>query len=158
MAELSDADLRVILGNDYKAEIQSLDEEKRKEINVQNALQSRLRTCENSRLSALFLLFGGVIFAWAGWMLQRLCPHSPDHARNRRLCRRAALVRVYFERDEKIAAVHRRGACRRVIQTRARTAHAPIRSNARSVIVSTSAFSRMSSSHLLRRRAPHHSP
>ncbi|HTK13456.1 MAG TPA: hypothetical protein VL402_06625 [Xanthobacteraceae bacterium] len=69
MAELSDADLRVILGNDYKAEIQSLDEEKRKEINVQNALQSRLRTCENSRLSALFLLFGGVIFAWAGWML-----------------------------------------------------------------------------------------
>jgi ABC-type multidrug transport system fused ATPase/permease subunit len=69
MAALSDADLRAILGDDYKAEIQSMDEEKQDEINVQNAIQSRLRTCENSRLSAVFLLTGGLVFVWAGWMI-----------------------------------------------------------------------------------------
>lgn len=69
MAALSDADLRIILGDDYKTEIQSMDQEKQEEMNTQSAIQSRLRTCESSRLSAAFLLTGGLVFIWAGWMI-----------------------------------------------------------------------------------------
>lgn len=72
MAALSDADLRVILGDNYEAALQSLDEEpseERKKLNAQNELAARLRAYENSRLSATFLFIGGVILIWAGWMV-----------------------------------------------------------------------------------------
>lgn len=72
MAALSDADLRIILGSDYQAAIQSIDEEKsedRKKLDAKNQMESRLRACESSRLSAFFLLSGGLVFIWADWML-----------------------------------------------------------------------------------------
>lgn len=72
MAALSEADLRVILGDNYEAALQSLDEEpndERKKVNARNQLETRMRAVENSRLSAVFLFLGGCILIWAGWMV-----------------------------------------------------------------------------------------
>ncbi|HTK13103.1 MAG TPA: hypothetical protein VL402_04825 [Xanthobacteraceae bacterium] len=72
MAALSDADLRVILGDNYEATLQSLDEEQteeRKKLNARNQLEARMRAFENSRLSAIFLFIGGAVLIWAGWMV-----------------------------------------------------------------------------------------
>lgn len=72
MAALSDTDLRVILGDNYEAALQSVDEdqsEERKKLNARNQLEARMRAIENSRLSAVFLFIGGAVLIWAGWMV-----------------------------------------------------------------------------------------